>query len=390
MDNSYNLHKVLALNKNNVFISKYILILCIPFFEPAIFIKNNFFNYLFMLAMVVEVYILLMHCRFHFKIPKYILLIVLYRLILIFTTLVFRGDIQKCLFYSIDFIGIAFLIYFLKNRFSMYTIMYNIVCLFSIYLFINFITMIIYPKGIIDGMYFLGIRTRITEYAVVVITFALLLLYMGNKKLFLYFGIIISFVNIIIQWVATAIFGLSVFAMLLLYFKISKRKNIKYTFMYFCVLILSILIVVYNIQNLFAPIIETVLKKDVTFSFRTVLWERSWKYIWEKPIFGHGMNIDNGNFIWNDWKYMQGHNQIIQSLYETGIIGTALLLYFMYISGKKLKTTSFDKVIIIMSLISFQIMMIAEIYMFYAPAWLLFIISYYYGGEKNDFEQKRT
>ena len=46
-----------------------------------------------------------------------------------------------------------------------------------------------------------------------------------------------------------------------------------------------------------------------------------------------------------------------------------------------------DKILAI-GVFTLLIMMISEIYMFYAPTWLLFLICYAYGGRYNDSNKK--
>ena len=372
-------------------LSSSFLILCLmlPFFEPNIFIKITILNYIFFGLITLETIYLFFKCSIDRKgLPLYLWLILIYRMIMVIVTIINGGDLSKCIYYSIDFFGIGLLIEYLSKKYTFKTISFYILILFSTYLLINLVTILLFPNGIIDGMYFLGIRTRITEYAMVAFILSLFHGFRGSKTIIPIIGLLASIANILVLWVATALIGVLVFLLVYLSTKLLKPKKLNYFVLFLMVMVLTLGIVVFKIQNLFSYLIVDVLGKSMTLSNRTILWDRCWPYIMESPLFGHGTNFDNGNFIWNDWQYMQGHNQIIQSLYETGVIGTAILILFMYKSGKNLSMKNKNESILIAGLICFLIMMISEIYFFYPACWLFFIFSHKVGQRKKGYDYK--
>lgn len=71
--------------------------------------------------------------------------------------------------------------------------------------------------------------------------------------------------------------------------------------------------------------------KSVTFSGRTLLWERMVKEIKNSPILGHG--IQNGEFLMEKFQLQyagEAHNLIIQILYQNGIVGILLFLFIFF------------------------------------------------------------
>ena len=76
----------------------------------------------------------------------------------------------------------------------------------------------------------------------------------------------------------------------------------------------------------------------------------------------------------------QAHNQLLQSLYETGIFGSILFYWLFYKSLKKLNQESIEKKYKIITgsvLFAFIIMMITEIYGYYPPFYISLLIAYY-------------
>lgn len=112
---------------------------------------------------------------------------------------------------------------------------------------------------------------------------------------------------------------------------------------------------------------------------RINIWDDSYRFIFDKYIFlGHGMPRE-GNFILWHSQLWQAHNQMLQTLYESGLVGTILFYYLIYISFNQLKFMNNKKYSLILCAVLFSmlIMMITEIYGYYIPTYTLFILSYY-------------
>lgn len=377
---------------NNFFKNLKILFIIIPFFEPEIAIKVPVLNYLFFAAMIIILLIILFKKKFILsELPKVFWFVLLYRIIIVFSTVLFKGDILKSLFYTVDFLGIFIILYYAYKNNELKKMLYAIIFLFGVYLLINLITVILYPNSIIDGLYFLGIRTRFTDFALTTIVLSLYCIVKNYKlKPFLVIVIFLALVNIYIKWIATALVGLIIMMItILVLYSLRKIKiHISYKFLFYLSLILMLLVVVFKIQYVFSFFITDVLHKSLSLSNRTLLWNRSWSYMKDSLIIGHGMNLNNGNFVWNNWEFMQGHNQVIQSLYETGIVGTLFLYLFVRNTGDGLRVYRRGHIILLSGLFAFLIMMISEIYFFYAPCWLLFIIVYYIAkDDQNDYQK---
>ena len=365
---------------------KNILEICLilVLFEPTIFVKFNKANMIFIIGALMSFsYALMIIIKKNEKISKYLILFVLFRVILIFTTIIRHGDILKVGYQSVITVALFMYGIIFKEKKEIDRLIDILVKIFALYLFVNIILYIAFPKGLYterEGIHFLGIRTRFTEYAIVFIMLCVIdykLKNIGLKKFVVY--IIIAMLNIILPTIATAIIGITI--MSITYMILAKSKiKIDYKMLLIIGIIINCLVVFCRIQNIFSSIIENVLNKSITLTGRTEIWDLSYEYIFNKNIiFGNGYP-ENGNFVFWRVQLWQAHNQILQILYEAGLVGS-ILFYYMWISlmGKLNYNQNKNECIYIIAstTFAFSIMMTTEIYYYYIPFYVLWLVSYY-------------
>lgn len=365
---------------------KNILEICLilVLFEPTIFVKFNKANMIFIIGALMSFsYALMIIIKKNEKISKYLILFVLFRVILIFTTIIRHGDILKVGYQSVITVALFMYGIIFKEKKEIDRLIDILVKIFALYLFVNIILYIAFPKGLYterEGIHFLGIRTRFTEYAIVFIMLCVIdykLKNIGLKKFVVY--IIIAMLNIILPTIATAIIGITI--MSITYMILAKSKiKIDYKMLLIIGIIINCLVVFCRIQNIFSNIIENVLNKSITLTGRTEIWDLSYEYIFNKNIiFGNGYP-ENGNFVFWRVQLWQAHNQILQILYEAGLVGS-ILFYYMWISlmGKLNYNQNKNECIYIIAstTFAFSIMMTTEIYYYYIPFYVLWLVSYY-------------
>lgn len=207
-----------------------------------------------------------------------------------------------------------------------------------IYELINIICILMFPNGMLtrtNGDYFfLGTRVMFIRYFFLfIIPAGLNRIYYKKSKGF-WFILLASIFSILKFNVSTAIV-----CMMILLFCYIFRHNLRY-FMNIKIILpittlLSIAFVSFNAANWFSYLIFTVLKKDLTLTYRTQIWEKALKMITETTnslIFGHGI-VNKGDFVLNLEKYWPAHNQLLQWLFEYGILGTLLVFVFLLYVG---------------------------------------------------------
>ena len=164
----------------------------------------------------------------------------------------------------------------------------------------------------------------------------------------------------------------------------------------FLVFLLFQIFVVFNgrgLENneLAVYIVEDVLKKDLTFTYRTHMWESALKIIEESPIAGWGF-ADTDWFKVNMSSFAIGpHNFILAILINGGVI---LLSIYIIICGKVLMSVrpylkEKNMQLLLLSVACFWIMSLFEMYpyffMLYALA-LLYYSRYIYVKNDRAFE----
>lgn len=389
------------LTKNKIILFILIAIL----FEPIICIKISVLNAIYILGAVVALaYAIYSYYVTGKKISKLLWIIILYRILLLIPTIIYDGgDLLKWGYLSVIIVALYMILslHMEKEYKETISILSNI---FLILTTINLLSYIIFPEGLYfdtdrySQLYFLGIRTRFTDYAFVGIVLLILEYFFDKKKLpkLIIFGMI-DLLNIILPSITTGIIAIICFVLLIILCKIKNiNKLVTYNRIIVLAIILNLGIVVFNFQDNFSWILEKYFNKSASLTGRTEIWELSWSHINESPIFGHGIRNDGSFVYWNGTMW-QGHNQAIQTLYDGGIIGLIIFIYIIYLSGKNLKKLKNKKIkiVLIVAIFSYMIMMITEISMYYLPVFLILFITENVeylneSEEKNEFRNIRS
>ena len=187
---------------------------------------------------------------------------------------------------------------------------------------------------------------------------SILLMFITTKKnLFAWFLIAEIFATVLILWSATALTGVFLIVMYVLFVYETKRERwIKPKFLICIILLLGIGITFFKIQYLFSFIIEDILHKDLTMTGRTSAWNIGLDGFFSSPILGCGFiskTIDNG---------------YVQLLFMGGIIGTIAYFTFLFLA---LRTFCKNRIIHLEKFFSFVVAVI--LLMFIAESWPQFM-----------------
>src|SRR5699024_8702755 len=226
------------------------------------------------------------------------------------------------------------------------SILFSLSILFSIYIYINFMSIYLFPNGlyIVDRPssgttvgWFLGIANQFAYVIIPGLTFIILNAYYKYRKINIltWITIIISLLSLIKVWTATGI--VSIFFIILLSIYISFRPNPKYTNFYmFSYIYIFIYLMIFNLEKIppIKIIVVDLLQKDLTLSFRTVIWEKALSVIESSLIFGHGINT---YVLAGEVTSFAAHNLLLQIILDSGIVGVTLILIIILISGRQLQ-----------------------------------------------------
>ena len=372
----------------------YIFIL-IPFFKPPIInimnivIMKDIYNILFILSWIL---ILIMVIRKK-DVSKFSILTLIYIAFLSITTFINKG-IDMSFIKTMCTIFMTTLLIHYGTKYNCQHFLKAIIIITSILIWINFITIIMYPNGMyyneishLSYNYFLGIDNIHIIYFLCFWISSIVYINIYNKKpKFCSLTIFISILSVIMRWSATTLVGTFIIGIYLLffdYFSKIKLLNIKTFVITYVVGYFGI--ICFKLQNLFSFIIVKILKKDLTFTRRTRIWDMTIKSIKESPIIGHGLvGYDTRNLTTG---ISHAHNFFLEILYQGGFILLAISLLLIGSVLKKLNeyyNHSLAKKLSVCILALF-VMMLME---FYAIEYIIFILALCYAIENYVIEIK--
>lgn len=327
-----------------------------------------------------------MWCLFYFllrrcKIDKFILFIILFYCSLLFSTFYFKQSYLNLIYEFVSILSwiVLFKINMLDNKDKFLTTLENT---FFILLLINFITIILFPGGFYlnssgySGNYFLGYDNNLITYIFPALALSFTNSLNKNGKIVLksIFLLIISFCSIIFTWSATGIVSMVIMIALFLVYTINK-KDFPIKKYIVVALILFIGIVFLRFQNIFSFIIEGWLKKDLTFTGRTYIWDIFISEIKKSILIGHG--IVDSKYLILTLNAGHAHNYFLQILYQGGLLTLSMFLGFFFSAINKVKNCNEKKyvgIVIFTYLISF----IFEAYSLTNMFIIVLLIAYYY------------
>lgn len=140
-----------------------------------------------------------------------------------------------------------------------------------------------------------------------------------------------------------ALFGILLFIPFIFYMRSEKKfKAVNYNLMLAGILILNVLFVFLRIQEYFAYFVNNILHKDLTLSFRTLVWDQVLPAIEKKPFLGYGYETAKGVA-----RHCHGanhaHNYMLTLLLRGGFIGFIVYCCILLYANVDLKKHRHDK-----------------------------------------------
>lgn len=261
-------------------------------------------------------------------------------------------------FNNIRILSIVLLINILIKNHT-FSILRSLNLIFSIYILTNFLSYLLFPEGLYidiprEGQYrlawFLGIENQFNYILIpgVILSIVYSLYKYEKINIFSWFLLIISAITIYLSWSATAVVSILFVLLSLLLIKIPKLNKV-YNFYSLIILYTITWFLIINISkhNFFQNFIEEFLKKDITLSSRTLIWDKVLEIIPYSFWYGFG---NNTYVLVFRTKEFRAHNIILQIILDNGIISLfifLLILIFVGIQIQKHNNTILKKVLII-------------------------------------------
>lgn len=306
------------------------------------------------------------------------IVLILARLWLCFVTWFNDREIETT--YVTRFVCLILLVdYFSKNA---TTLVSTIMLVFEIMVYYNLLTCIQNGPDLFGAFYgALGYDNDFTRYLITAYFWAVLYANIIKKIIRPVLLLIAIHVTLIFTWCGTGLMAILVVDALLLIFRF---VQIDFSVLkgYIGYLLAVLCIVILRLQNLFSYLIVDVLKKDLTFTGRTKMWDSAILLIKKNPILGYGYMGQESETILLGGPHT--HNILLEQLLRGGIIYAILFAAMIFLLNAKLKRSKKHlreaDVITMMSLITVSIWLagitenIMEDYILYLLFATLFVL----------------
>ena len=253
-----------------------------------------------------------------------------------------------------------------------------------IMILIELVSIPLYRFGLIS-IYWLGIKTRATEPIIAFLLISLILKDKVKKK-WIWSGIILSIFIVLILRISTAVVGI---ALIVFGWWLLRKPHLKWflkllqpSIIIAVTLAITIGVLFFDLQTHFSDFFSLVFAKDTTLSGRTWFWadaiSKLAMYDNVHHLWGYGFHNVS---VWVGWTYIEfyseAHNQLLQMLHDTGIIGTVLTYVVWYLQLHSMENCLNEKVKNIMACTCFiyLILCIVEIYYYHSYFFIVFAMA---------------
>lgn len=340
----------------------------LPFFKPASlqFIIPDL-EELFDMCRIFSFIVIVVIYLYNRKYSKLIFTLILYQGILLFSTALHHGDYWRLAVNSgtvISFTMITEIV--LKQNPKLF--FRSILLVYSVLIPADFILYLIYPNGLVRSsghtFHFLETRNSFAHFFIpIIVCLCIYAAYYNHKFTFLsLFTILCGSARLVMTWSATGVVSLMIIVIYIgLIYKSNYGRFLDICKYYIAFLICQIGFVFIRVQKYFSYIIEVLLKKSLTFTGRTEIWDLSFRLIKKSPILGYGVYEGSGLIWWNNG-YYYSHNGILEVLLQGGVVALIVFIILFIIAALPLYKyrTHYISGIISTGIFSVLVIMLAE------------------------------
>lgn len=377
----------------NIFISFAILL---TFFKPAFIYENESLNELVNMLCIIISFISLILYFWYKKTDKLVLAVMLFFFTLFFSTIINNKSIVYFMKIYVPLIG-CILYLNMMQKYSINKFVRNLSVFLYSMIILNFISVLLGNTNEFERMYFLGYDNSFAPFisiSSIILAYFSLWKY-GKLKSKYWFINIITIVSCFMitssnaTFIAFLLIIFDMFMIFKLYNKkfVAKNLNLK-NYLIFS-LVIFILIVLLRFQDFFSYIIIDVLNRDLTFTGRTFIWDRTIEFIKQNLIVGYG--VEDFELRTFTKGIFHAHSNYLNILLEGGIISFMVYLNIFRVIWDKIKNNISKISIIVLSfgVLIFFVMSTIEYYSRNYILYILLFILYYEdviwkGRKKNE------
>ena len=371
------------------------MVYCIVMFLPSYF--SNSFTQLLSNLMVVLAALFLLWYRY--RPNNFIVLTGLYMLYLIVISYINHtsaADIHLPISYCKTFFFLCVTDYMLKKKQKDTTnIMFYILLVFVA---LDFFSIVFFPNGLYrtslvwnewttsyEAQWIYGNKNnRIYWYIILIMTAWERHVINGKSK---FWPTIFTMILVKSSTATTVAVIVGIGILVSVYKKKELRLNIN-TYVLVGICFVVTLMILAGAASFLRPIVEGIFNKDMTFSNRSQVWLQAVLLIIQKPLFGWGVtDSENATELLGSLTFVNAHNQILNCLWQGGIILFIVFLFIMLCTAKNINLISSGKYKIVFQSIMVGLMvdMMFEVILGTNATWvcLLLLNSIYCFSEKQ-------
>jgi len=324
----------LAHKQKNHFMYEMILFLTILIIIKPAFITeiqslalvNQIINYIQIMLLFILIFLIIGNKKF--QLNNITFYIILYQIILAIPTFMYNGSYWDYFSTFVQIADVSLLVSLVYTKKREYVFLNAMFWAMALILLANLFVMLIWPDGWYSGgRWLFGMENNMLSTILPGITFCLLFSLKYKTKYIQ--AIIVSLAGvseIFLGGSATSMISIVLFATIIIISLLWKKNIQNEKVWFFASIVVSYGIIKFFIQHYFSYLIVTLLGKDMSLSFRDIVWENALQYIPQKLIFGYG--VENSAYTISKITGMHMHNMYLDILYKCGIIG-ALVFYLM-------------------------------------------------------------
>ena len=204
----------------------------------------------------------------------------------------------------------------------------------ELYVYINFITLLLYPEGMWRDWknwtdnWFLGFKNQFIPYFLVFFVAALLRMRFVGGYLRSVLLIIIMMISLILADSSTSIVIFVLMVMALVLTQRSKGGVINAVSLSIINVMAFILVVILRSNVMFSFIFDIFLNKSRSMTLRTGLWDEIMNLIRERPLLGYGYRSgkETSSFLGQGTWAVHAHNMVIECLFIGGVFCLSFFL----------------------------------------------------------------
>ena len=318
------------------------ILLIIPFLKPAYFGNIEMLNLAFNIARAVSFCIIVLYYVFaHKRISRIMIVVLIFQVGLFISTMINHLDYMRVAYDCISILGYCMFIEAFINDF---TFLCKIILIPAMIIaIVNLLFIFVNPPNaeLLDTYgSFIGHRNH--QVGILLLSVYMSLLQSHYRSESINFKtitmLLISIITVVWIWSATSLVGVAMMAVFMFFIYKKNYSRVFNPVVYIGVSVVAFVsVVVIRLQeriSLISFIIEDVLKKDVTFTGRTGLWDMKFIQIKEKPFLGYG--VEPSEIRSQVESSIGAHNYYLDITYQGGFIALALFIILIVMASEKL------------------------------------------------------